>query len=133
VSLVSLGNSGPSTLLVGPLKQKKDECSIQGMVVDEGRAKSREKEDYSSVILNFINVTCTALDLTTAFAVRSQQITACTMAWVISPLTFKDETSLFYAKTRCVPRSKHSPLRLYKTNLLMFYKVKVHTEHLNAM
>jgi len=33
----------------------------------------------------------------------------------------------------CVPRSKHSPFRLYKTYLLMLYKEKVHTKQLNAM
>jgi hypothetical protein len=60
VSLVSLGNYGPFTLLIGPLKQQKDECSTQGIAVDGGRAKSREK-DYSSVILNFIHLTCTAV------------------------------------------------------------------------
>jgi hypothetical protein len=31
------------------------------MVVDRGRAKSREKEDYSSDILNFIHHTCATL------------------------------------------------------------------------
>jgi hypothetical protein len=36
-------------------------------------------------------------------------------------------------RTQCVPRSKHSPLRLHKTYLLMFYKVIVHTGHLKAM
>jgi hypothetical protein len=49
------------------------------------------------------------------------------------------ETCLFY-RTQFVPRSKHSPPRLYKTNLLMMYKANVavffseiHTKHLNAM
>ena len=46
---------------------------------------------------------------------------------------FKDETCLFYIRTECVPRRKHSPPQLHKTNPLMLYKAKVHTEHLNAM
>jgi hypothetical protein len=45
---------------------------------------------------------------------------------------FKDKTCLFYIRTQCVARSEHSPLRLYKTYLLILYQVKVHTEHLNA-
>jgi hypothetical protein len=32
---------------------------------------------------------------------------------------------MFYARTQCVPRSKHSPPRLYKINQLMLYKAKV--------
>jgi hypothetical protein len=44
---------------------------------------------------------------------------------------FKDETRLFYIRTQSVPRSEHSPLRLYKTYLLMMSKLRVHTEHLN--
>jgi len=37
---------------------------------------------------------------------------------------FKDETYLFYARTQCVPRSKHFLLRLYKTILFVLYKAK---------
>jgi len=40
---------------------------------------------------------------------------------------------MFYVRTQCVPRSKHSPLGLHKACLLMSYKVNVHTEHWNAM
>ena len=36
-------------------------------------------------------------------------------------------------RTQSVPRSKHSPLRLYKTSLLMLYMEQVNSEHLNAM
>jgi hypothetical protein len=36
VSLVSPGNSGSFTLLIGPLKQQKNECSTQGMAADGG-------------------------------------------------------------------------------------------------
>jgi len=42
-------------------------------------------------------------------------------------------------RTQSVPRCKHSPPRLYKTNLLMLCKAKVavccviHTKHINAM
>ena len=32
---------------------------------------------------------------------------------------------MFYVRTHCVPRSKHSQPRLYKTNLLMLCKVRV--------
>ena len=32
---------------------------------------------------------------------------------------------MFYVRTQCVPRCKHSPPRLYKTNLLMLCKAKV--------
>jgi len=38
---------------------------------------------------------------------------------------FKDEMCLFYIRTQFVPRSKHSPPRLCKTNVLMLYKPKV--------
>jgi hypothetical protein len=38
---------------------------------------------------------------------------------------FTEETYLFYTKTECVPPSKHVPLRLYKTNLLILYKTEV--------
>jgi hypothetical protein len=48
-------------------------------------------------------------------------------------LTIKDETYLFYIKTQSVPRCEHSPPQLYETNLLMSRRVKVHTEHLNAV
>ena len=41
------------------------------------------------------------------------------------PVPFQDESCLFYTKTSCVPRSKHSPPRLHKTSLLMLYKAKV--------
>jgi hypothetical protein len=37
---------------------------------------------------------------------------------------FKDETYLFYAKIQCLPRSKHFPIRLYKTVLFILYKAK---------
>jgi hypothetical protein len=40
---------------------------------------------------------------------------------------------MFHKRAQCVPRSKHCAPQLYKTNLLMLCKVKVHTEHLNAM
>jgi len=46
----------------------------------------------------------------------------------------KNETYLFY-----LPRSNHSPPRLYKTILLMLFRVKlavcceIHTKHINAM
>jgi len=43
---------------------------------------------------------------------------------------FKEETRLFYIRTQCVPRSKHSPSRLYKISLLVMYIVKVIIEHL---
>jgi len=46
---------------------------------------------------------------------------------------------MFYISTQCVLRSKHSPPRLYKTNLLMLHKAKVavcceiRTKHINEM
>jgi hypothetical protein len=52
---------------------------------------------------------------------------------------FKYAACLFYIKTQCIPRCKHSPPRLYETDLLMSYKAKVavsseiHTEHINTM
>jgi hypothetical protein len=52
---------------------------------------------------------------------------------------FKDQTRLFYARTQRVPRSKHSPPPLYKTNQLILCKAKVavcselHTKHINAV
>jgi hypothetical protein len=55
----------------------------------------------------------------------------------INPL--KTGCTLFYIRTQCVPRSKHSPPQLYKTNLYMFCKAKVavcseiRTKHINAM
>ena len=45
----------------------------------------------------------------------------------------KTKRNLLYIRTQSVPRSKHSPLRLHTTYLLMLYKETVHTEHLNAM
>jgi hypothetical protein len=60
-----------------------------------------------------------------------------TMMTRLNPLNTKG--NLFYIRTQCVPRCKHSPLRLYKTSLLMFYKAKVvvcseiRTKHINAM
>ena len=41
--------------------------------------------------------------------------------------------SVFYIGTQSVPRCKHCTLRLYKTNLFMLCKVRVHTKHLNTM
>jgi hypothetical protein len=38
---------------------------------------------------------------------------------------FEDETCLFCIRTQCVPRSKNSPPRLYKTSQLISYKAKV--------
>jgi len=38
---------------------------------------------------------------------------------------FKDKTCLFYIRSQCVPRCKHSPLRLYKTKLLILCKAKI--------
>jgi hypothetical protein len=38
---------------------------------------------------------------------------------------FVGETFLFYLRTQCVPRSKHCPPLLHKTNLLMLHKAKV--------
>jgi hypothetical protein len=58
---------------------------------------------------------------------------------ISNALTFKKETYLFYVRTQCVPRCKHSPPRLYKTNLLMWCKAKVavcsetYTKHIKAM
>ena len=46
---------------------------------------------------------------------------------------FKEEICLFYIRTQCVPRVKHSPPQLHESSMLMFCKVKVHTEHLKAM
>jgi hypothetical protein len=54
-------------------------------------------------------------------------------------LTSKDETYRFYIRTESVPRSKHSPPGLYKTNLLMLYKgnvavcSEIHSQHTNPM
>jgi hypothetical protein len=31
---------------------------------------------------------------------------------LLNPYRFKDEACLFYIRTHCVPRCKHSPLRL---------------------
>jgi hypothetical protein len=51
---------------------------------------------------------------------------------------FKDEACLFYIRTQCVPRYKHST-SVIKTNLLMFYKAKVavcseiRTKHTSAV
>jgi len=45
----------------------------------------------------------------------------------------KTKHRLLNLKAQFVPRSKHSPLRLYKTCLLTLYKVKAHTKHLTAM
>jgi hypothetical protein len=52
---------------------------------------------------------------------------------------FKDKAYLFYGRTQHIPRCKNSPLQLYKTNPLMFYKAKIavcseiRTEHINTM
>ena len=40
-------------------------------------------------------------------------------------LLFKDKMWPFYIRTRCVPRCKYSPHRLYKTRLLMLYRAKI--------
>ena len=51
----------------------------------------------------------------------------------------EDETYLCYMRIQSVPRCKHFPLRLYKTNMLVMYKVKValssenHIRHISAM
>jgi hypothetical protein len=51
----------------------------------------------------------------------------------------KEKRNLFYMRTQFVPRSKHSPPRLYKTSHLMLYKSKVavcseiHTKHINTL
>jgi hypothetical protein len=42
----------------------------------------------------------------------------------IKPLKTK-RVCFFYIRTQSVPRSKHSPPRFYKTNLIMFCKAKV--------
>jgi hypothetical protein len=53
-------------------------------------------------------------------------------------LKVKDEAYLFYIRTQCVPRCKHST-SVIKSNLLIFYKEKVavcseiRTKHTNAM
>jgi hypothetical protein len=54
----------------------------------------------------------------------------------VSPLETK---RVCFIRTQCVPHSKHSPPRLYRTNPLKLYKAKVavssenHTQHINAM
>jgi hypothetical protein len=56
----------------------------------------------------------------------------------LAKASVKDEAYLFYIRTQCLPRCKHSP-PVIKTSLLMFYKVKVvfcseiRTKHINAM
>lgn len=45
---------------------------------------------------------------------------------LLNPL--KSKKCLFYIRTRCVPRSKLSPRRLYKTNLLIEEKIAVCSE-----
>jgi hypothetical protein len=58
---------------------------------------------------------------------------------VTNVINFKDETCLFYIRTQYIPRSKHFPPWLHKTNLLMLCKAKVavcseiHTEPINTM
>jgi hypothetical protein len=53
--------------------------------------------------------------------------------------SFKNEASLSYTRTQCVPRNQQCPPLLYKKNLLMFHKAKVavcpeiRTEHINEM
>ena len=55
----------------------------------------------------------------------------------INPLNMK--CICFYVRTQSVPRCRHSPPHLYKTKLLMMYKVKaavcseIHTQHINRM
>ena len=51
----------------------------------------------------------------------------------VSRMTVKEETCPFYIWTQCVPRSKQSPFRLYKTYLLILYKEQALTEHSSAM
>ena len=46
-------------------------------------------------------------------------------AFDIKPLKAK---SVFYTRAWCVPRRKHPPPRLHKTNPLMLYKENVHTD-----
>jgi len=51
---------------------------------------------------------------------------------------FKEETGLLYIRTQSVPRSKHSPPRLYKISQLTLYEVKVvcsavRTQHISTM
>jgi hypothetical protein len=68
--------------------------------------------------------------------VRDQFCTMFSAKWVESPL--KKDSNLFYMTQR-VPRCKHTPLRLHKTNILKMYDAKVavsseiHTKHINAM
>jgi hypothetical protein len=67
-----------------------------------------------------------------AFTMTTEFKTSC-----IKPL--KTGCTLFYIRTHCVPRSKHSPPQLHKTNLFMLYKPKVavcseiRTKHTKAM
>jgi hypothetical protein len=56
----------------------------------------------------------------------------------LSHKPFKDEAYLFYIRTQCVPRCKHST-SVIKPGLLTFYKANVavcseiRTKHVNAM
>ena len=55
----------------------------------------------------------------------SNQVVFCQRFLCYIALKLERKTCLFHTMTQCIRRSKHPQSRLYKTNLLMLYKVKV--------
>ena len=61
------------------------------------------------------------------------------LIFIILLTLYRWKVSVLYIRTQSVPRSKHSPRRLYKISLLTLYEVKVivyfevRTQHIRAM
>jgi hypothetical protein len=87
------------------------------------------------VIIFLMNINCSIIIRDIQCTVFSRKWSfVCTIGeYYVNMNPLKTKHRLLNLKSQFVPRSKHSPLRLYKTYLLTLYKVQVHTKHINAM